>query len=198
LPPFVSASERPAVAAVFNSGFRLADAQGGYFADGRTVRPLRNRAASLVVFKSGNIGVGSWGRDFTLGGDVVAVRQNLDLIVDGGRVVGGIDNNIGHRWGKTVGNRLFVWRSGIGITASGAVVYAVGPRLSAASLANLLVAGGAVRAMELDINSNWTTFVVYHGSSGAQAETKLLPQMVRPATLYDSTSSPDFIVATTR
>ena len=38
----------------------------------------------------------------------VAVRQNLDLIVDGGVPVAGLDDNTGNRWGKTVGNKLFV------------------------------------------------------------------------------------------
>ena len=54
-----------------------------------------------------------------------------------------------------------MWRSGLGVTADGAVVYVAGPGLSALSLANLLVRAGAVRAMELDINTDWVDFFTY-------------------------------------
>ena len=43
--------------------------------------------------------------------------NGIDLIVDGGKLVAGLDDNSGNRWGHTVGNKLFVWRSGIGIDA---------------------------------------------------------------------------------
>ncbi|MCU1448858.1 MAG: hypothetical protein JWP02_1028, partial [Acidimicrobiales bacterium] len=36
----VPASERPALVAAFNSGFQLGGSRGGYYAEGRTVRPL--------------------------------------------------------------------------------------------------------------------------------------------------------------
>jgi hypothetical protein len=49
--------------------------------------------------------------------------------------------------------------------------------------------------MQMDINTTWTIFVHYtDGGDG----TKLLPQMNRPVTTYDSTSSRDFIVAKVR
>ena len=57
---------------------------------------------------------------------VVAVRQNLDLIVDNGPPVPGLDANDNHRWGATLGGRVQVWRSGLGVTADGALVYVGG------------------------------------------------------------------------
>jgi hypothetical protein len=48
-----------------------------------------------------------------------------------------------------------VWRSGAGIDGQGRLLWATGPNLVPAQLAQLLVAGGAVRAMELDINHLW-------------------------------------------
>ena len=57
-----------------------------------------------------------------------------------------------------MGNAIYVWRSGIGITADGALVYVGGPGLNITDLANLLVRAGAVRAMELDINTDWVNF----------------------------------------
>ena len=59
------------------------------------------------------------------------------------------------------------WRSGVGVTTAGDLVYAAGPALDPASLAHLLVAAGAVRAMQLDINHQWISFATYtHGLGG--------------------------------
>ena len=66
---------------------------------------------------------------------LVMARQNLDLIVDGGQPVPGVQDNDPARWGHTVGNAVLVWRSGLGVTADGALVYVAGPGLSAYSLA---------------------------------------------------------------
>ena len=190
--PAISDAEKGSLLAAFNGGFRLDASRGGFYADGRTQGALRDGAASLVIDASGTARVGQWGRDLRMGPDVVAVRQNLDLLVDGGQVVSGLADNTGGRWGKTLGNRLYVFRSGIGQTAGGALVYAAGNGLSAATLAGLLVRAGAVRAMELDINPEWTSFVHY------PAETNLLPDMQRSPRRYDTASSRDFIAVLRR
>ena len=44
------------------------------------------------------------------------------------------------------------------MTADGALVYVGGPGLNITDLADLLVRAGAVRAMELDINTDWVNF----------------------------------------
>ncbi len=68
--------------AAFNSGFRMQDAQGGFYANGVTAVPLRTGAASLVIDSNGTPTIGAWGTDVSMSPSVVAVRQNLDLIVD--------------------------------------------------------------------------------------------------------------------
>ncbi|MFI5042542.1 MAG: hypothetical protein ACHQNA_11970, partial [Acidimicrobiales bacterium] len=78
---------RPGLLAAFNSGFKMRDARGGYYADGRTARPLVSGAATMVISPNGVPNIGEWGRDFTLGPSVAFARQNLALIVDGGRPV---------------------------------------------------------------------------------------------------------------
>jgi hypothetical protein len=190
--PSLTPTERPSLVAAFNGGFRLDAARGGFFEGGRTVGPLREGAASFVITSDGRAIVGQWGRDTGLGPAVAAVRQNLDLLVDGGRVVPGLADNSKGRWGRTLGNKLYVWRSGIGQTASGALVYVAGNRLSASSLAELLRRAGSVRAMELDINPEWTSFVTF------PAETNVLPDMQRSARRYDTTSTRDFFAVLRR
>jgi hypothetical protein len=192
LPP----GQRGDVVAAFNSAFRMVDSRGGFYLAGKTVGTMRDGAATIVFYNDGSVQVGEWNRHVKMTPEVLGARQNLDLIVDDGRVSRLINDNSGNRWGATLGNDLYVWRSGVGITATGALVYATGPRLSAATLAQLLVRAGAIRAMELDINPSWTIFV--HYGEGGTNPTKLLSGMQRPATLYDTVNSRDFIVARLR
>lgn len=188
----VAASDRPHLLAAFNSGFRLNEAGGGYWVGGRSARPLVDGAASLVFRADGTASVDQWGRDAKLGPDVAAVRQNLGLIVDRGGPVAGLDDANNIRWGKTLGGKVLVWRSGIGVTADGALVWVGGPGLSIKSLAGLLVNAGAVRAMELDINSTWVAFFLY-GAQGGEAGTRLLPDMVHAPDRYLRSQSRDFV-----
>ena len=139
----------------------MSSATGGYYTDGRAVLPLRVGAASFVVYADGNSTVGSWGTDVTMTPDVVSVRQNLDLLVDNGQPVAGLNADDTTHWGATLGNAVYVWRSGLGVTADGALVYVGGPGLNITDLADLLVRAGAVRAMELDINTDWVNFASY-------------------------------------
>ncbi len=166
--PIQPASATSLVAA-FNAGFVMNQANGGYYTDGRTEIPLVNGAASFVVYANGSVTVGEWGRDDVMTPDVVSVRQNLDLLVDGGQAVPGLNANDTTRWGFTLGNQVYVWRSGVGVTADGALVYVGGPSLNITSLANVLVAAGCVRAMELDINTDWVNMATYDPPEGQPA-----------------------------
>ena len=67
---------------------------------------------------------------------------------------------------------------GIGVDAHGNLIYAAADDQTAQSLAQILQRVGAVRAMELDINYEWTTFNFY-GTFGAGEPAKLLPDMNR-------------------
>jgi uncharacterized protein YigE (DUF2233 family) len=166
--------------AAFNAGFRMQDANGGYYTQGKTIIPLRDGAASFVIYKNGSATVGAWGTDVKMTPDVVAVRQNLDLLVSGGKPVPGLLANDNSQWGDTLGGAAYVARSGVGVTSDGALVYVGGPDLNITDLANLLVRAGAVRAMELDINTYWVNYATFHpstanGLAAAANGTDLLP-----------------------
>ncbi len=192
-----TATENTNLVAEFNSGFRMQDAYGGYYSEGRLIYTMRTGAASLIIDKNGRATVAQWGRDASMSPEVSSVRQNLDLIVDHGRPVAGVKSDTSHRWGATLGNKLFVWRSGLGVTKSGALVYAGGPGLSVFTLANVLSHAGAVRAMELDINTTWVDFFYFHPRPGGLAApsngTKLVSTMADTTARYFQPSSRDFI-----
>ncbi len=179
--------------AAFNGGFKIKDARGGYYQNGHTVGTLTPGAASLVVYKNGKTAIGAWGSDISMTPDVVSVRQNLQLLISNGQLAKNLDVAVRANWGTTVGASTDVWRSGIGITANGDLVYAAGDALSARSLATLLLHAGAVRAMQLDINKSWISYMWYTPSKGSSLLTahKAL-DFQRPANRYFSTTSRDF------
>jgi hypothetical protein len=184
----------PNVVAAFNSAFRLDNSHGGYYAEHRTVKPLAPGRASLVTYADGHVDVGVWGRDDNMSSDVTAVRQNLDLIVDRSALVPGLANADSGLWGGTVGNRIYVWRSGIGVDAKGNLIYVAGPGLNDETLAELLRRAGSVRAMELDINTWWISFTIFRpAAAGGLQPTNLLSTMVRSPDRYLQQGTRDFV-----
>jgi len=194
----ISPTAAPSLVSAFNAGFLMSAANGGYYTDGKTIYPLVNGGASAVIYANGTMTVGQWGRDVSLTPNVVSVRQNLDLIVDGGQPVPGLNASDTTRWGATLGDQVYVFRSGLGVTANGALVYVGGPGLNITDLANLLVRAGAVRAMELDINTDWVNYSYYtpstpYGPATPQNGTMLLPVMTgTPARYFESYWARDF------
>ncbi|MGC4087515.1 MAG: phosphodiester glycosidase family protein [Polyangiaceae bacterium] len=189
--------QRGALLAAFNSGFRTNESRGGFYVEGKLVRPLVANAASIVISDDGNLDVLAWPENQPLEPQIVAVRQNLRLIVDGGEVVSGLAQNAGGAWGFTLNQGYYTWRSGLGIARDGSLMYLAGDGLTLVSLATALRHAGALRAMELDIHDQWSTFNVFTPSleqPGLQA-TKLLPSMPRPAERYLAPDDRDFIAA---
>ena len=192
----IGGSARDALVAAFNGGFRFRDSSGGFFAEHKEAKPLGDGAASFVIHTDGTVDVGQWGRDDRMDTTVESVRQNLILIVDGGQPVAGLDTSNTARWGRGLHNRVLVWRSGLGVRPDGTLVYAASNGLTVASLADMLVRAGCVRAMELDINPEWVTYNLYSHPDSAHPDDitgqKLLPDMTRPGTRYLGPDARDF------
>ncbi|MCU4185996.1 phosphodiester glycosidase family protein [Acidiferrimicrobium sp. IK] len=202
-PPFLSGELAARAVAAFNGGFRLQDAQGGFYDAGRTAVALRTGAASLVLYKNGTVNIGAWGSEVTMTPNVSAVLQNLVPLVDGGNIAPDATYHDTRVWGATLGASTVVARSGIGVTADGALVYVAGPALTAKTLAEALQRAGAVRAMTLDINPEWVTFNFFSHPDPANPAvttgTKLYPQMQRSADRYlgPTPESRDFFTVST-
>ena len=186
----VPRSSRPRLIATFNSGFKLADSGGGVTVGGHTYATLQNNVGTLVGYTDGHVDVVNWTNGATAPANVSYARQNLPLIVSEGRPNPNISND--SAWGATVGNAVLVWRSAVGVDKHGNLIYVAGSDQSVTSLANTLIRAGAVRAMELDINSFWVSFITY-GAPGAEEPKNLLPSMNRPATRYLEPDDRDFL-----
>lgn len=185
----VPEGDRQKLLATFNSGFKLADSRGGWALNGHAYAPMRDGQATFVRYGDGRYDVVAWHGGPRVGPSIVFARQNLPLIVSGSRLGANLSN--GAQWGATVGNAVQVWRSGIGVDAHGNLLYAAADYQTVASLAKILRHAGAVRAMELDINSYWISFNTYAAPGGLQPA-KLLAETERPATRYLSPDDRDF------
>lgn len=186
-PPYVTSAELPYLSAAFNGGFRFQDARGGIYLEGKVGVPLVPGAASLVLYKDGRVDIGAWGTDLSMTPEVASVLQNVVLLVDKGQLAPSATYTDNAIWGYTLGGGYVVPRSGVGVTADGALVYVAGPALTARSLAESLQRAGAVRAMTLDINPEWVTFNFYSHSPANPLDvsgSKLYPEMQRPSDRY--------------
>jgi hypothetical protein len=199
----VGPAQAATLVAAFNGGFKMNQARGGYYTEGRVIDPLRPGAASLVIYADGSVDLGAWGTDVTMSPRVVSVRQNLLPLVAGGRPTPRAATTRWLRtWGATCGATScspavpgieHQWRSGLGITADGALVYVAGPALDPLQLAQLLARAGAVRGMQLDINPNWPVFATYDPPA------RLLAGMAQgPATFFEAAWARDFVTMSAR
>lgn len=198
--PDVPPGARHGLVATFNGGFKIASAGGGFYLNGAYHGALVKGAASMVYYRGGGLKIGVWGHGLRMTHDVVGVRQNLRPIVEHGQVPASVDQNVQTNWGATLGGGYYVWRSGVGVTRNGRIVFVYGPALDVRSLANLLKRAGSVEAMELDINPDWTNFMYYRPGHhpGDPTPVSLLPDQVQPAARYYALTNRDFTVVFAR
>ncbi len=192
--PYISPGTRSGLLATFNGGFKIASSGGGFYLNGATAGTLTNGVASVVYYRDGHMSMGVWGQTVRMTPDVAGVRQNLHLIVENGHVPATVDSNVESSWGATLGGGYHVWRSGIGETRSGQIIFAYGPALNVREIAELLQRAGAVTAMQLDINPDWMSFMYYLPKHHPADPTpvNLHPQQVPAADRYYSITGRDF------
>jgi Phosphodiester glycosidase len=185
---------RTGLLATFNGGFKIDTSGGGFYLNGHTAGTLTDGAASVVYYRNGTIKIGVWGRDVRMTPEVVGVRQNLKLIVDHGQVPASVNQDVLGSWGATLGGGYYVWRSGLGITKDGRIIFVYGPALNVQELADLLQRAGAIEALQLDINPEWMSYDYYKadGHPSDPTPVMLLPDQQGSPYRYLSVYSRDF------
>jgi Phosphodiester glycosidase len=189
-PTQIPFGERWRLLATFNGGFKYGSRSsggGGFAVNGHTYVPLERGLGTVVGYRSGRIDVIAWNGARSPGGNVAFARQNLNLLVSGGRR--GADLTSPAVWGWTLGGGEIVWRTGVGIDRWGNLLYAAADE-TVAGLARILIRAGAVRAIELDINPEWPTFDVY--THMPLQPVRFLPNYQEPVSRYLVPDSRDF------
>jgi hypothetical protein len=188
-PSEVPLSKRDRIAATFNGGFPLETSNAGLVYRGEVLAPMVDGIATLVEYRNGRIDIRPWENGEHVNPKIVFAKQNLPPIIEEGKLNPNLSD--GPEWGATVNNAIRVWRSGLGVDRRGNLIYAAANYQTVESLAKVLQRAGAVRAMELDINEDWTSFISYR-HPGAKEPSNLLPEMFRPDTRYLEPDERDF------
>lgn len=177
--------------AAFDGGFQFRDGEYGMIVDGKTYLPLKNDLGTVVGYKNGDIKIIDYkGQD--LGSNVAFVRQNCPILVENGQVA---TLNVYNKklWGRTMTTAIYTWRTGMGITKKGNLLFAVGNSLTPTTLATALKMAGAVNAIQLDINPNWVRFNLFNPiGNGQYTSTTLTRDLKNGAQAYLTGYSKDF------
>mgnify|MGYP005848768439 CR=1 FL=1 len=158
----------PFLVAGFNGGFAAMHGQYGLMVDRKVYLPARDGVATIAVYEDGSIRMGTWGRDLVQTPDMVSYRQNCPPLIENGQITA--ETGKLTLWGLSVSNQVYLYRSGLGITRDGRLVYVAGKPLSAYTLARALQMAGAVYAMQLDVDEWHVCFITYDvqpGEAGA-------------------------------
>lgn len=167
----IGAREIHLVIAGFNGGFKLSYPNVGFMSGGHVAVALKRGLASIVTYTDGTTNIGAWHAGVPSARKMVfSVLQNQYLLVDRGVAAANVTSCVIACWGVTIQNLIVVPRSGLGITATGQLVWGAGEQLTPGGLADALVSAGAVRAIELDINPYAVAGYLYtHHATGPVA-----------------------------
>jgi hypothetical protein len=187
----VETAARPALMLAFNGGFLFKHITGGYYTEGRTVKPLQNGQATLGVRKDGRLVLGIYGKDMTNDGNWLSFRQNLPPIVENGQR--SLSKYPGTYWGNNFHSVDLDYRSAICNRSDGKLMYVVMGMVRIGTLADELAALGCTTAMELDINGHWPQFAWYTGFGTTQRSGQLLDNRMWKPFRYVTKSEKDFI-----
>ena len=188
-PEMVPVTARKRLLATFNSGFYEADNAAGFYAHSTLYYPMVRGLATVVRYRDGTVDVLAWTGGSKPGPDVVMARQNLTLLVSrSAPTTRSLTNSL---WGSTLNGVPAVWRTALGIDATGNLIYAAAPAQTSASMAKVMVALHCVRAMQLDINPAWPIFVTYQAPN-AQGPSLFVPNSNQIAGRFLYPSTKDF------
>lgn len=162
----------PALVAAFNGGFAAMHGKFGMMVDRKVYLPPRDGIATLAVYEDGSLRMGTWGTDLKPTADLISYRQNCPPLIENGRITA--ETGKLTLWGLSVANEVYLYRSGLGITADGRLLYVAGKPLSAYTLARALQQAGAVYAMQLDVDEFHVAFITYTVKPGKAGEAPIV------------------------
>jgi len=177
--------------AAFDGGFQYRDGEYGMMVGGKTYLPLQNNLGTVVGYQNGEVKIVNYtGQD--LGTGVEFIRQNCPILIENGQLaVEDVKNK--KLWGRTFTSGIYTWRTGMGLTKNGNLLFAVGNNLTPTTLAIALKMAGAENAIQLDINPNWVRFTIFSPLGNGKYDSKPLTRDLKNGAMaYLTGYSKDF------
>ena len=161
--------------AAFDGGFQYKDGAYGMIVGDTTYLPLKDNMGTIVGYKDGTVKILNYNTGENLGNNISFIRQNGPMLIKDGSVMVTDPDSI-KVWGRVIGTDTFTWRSGIGITSDGDILFAAGNNLNPLTLAEALRMAGAINAIQLDINPYWVRFNIFNSKGSGQYDSYPLNQ----------------------
>jgi TolB protein len=166
-----------ALVGAFNGGFAAMHGQYGMMVDRKIYLPARDGLATIALYEDGTMRMGTWGKELAQTPDMLSYRQNCPPLIENGAITA--ETGKLALWGLSVSDEVYLYRSGLGVTAEGKLLYVAGRSLSAYTLARAMQLAGAVYAMQLDIDEYHVVFVTYDVQQ-ADGALKVTGKKLRP------------------
>jgi hypothetical protein len=144
------------VVGAFNGAFKTTHGEYGMMVHRRVLLPPKPAAATVVVTDDRRVGLGTWGPSPKVPADVLSFRQNLEPLVEDGKV----SPSGRTQWGwQLQGTSMLTERSGVCVSESGNLYYLWGDEASAATLGKAMLLARCTYGIHLDMNPHHTGFV---------------------------------------
>jgi hypothetical protein len=165
----VPESDRERLLAVFNGGFQPRHGHWGMKLGDATIVPPRDEGCTVALLSDGSVRLRSWP---ALAGDSAnlrAFRQTPPCLLEEGAVHPDLLAGRDKAWAGQAKDLVTRRRSALGLDETGSLLfYAIGIEAPPRLLAEALGAAGARSAAELDINWNWTRFLLFTKDSAGK------------------------------
>ncbi|MEY3806912.1 MAG: hypothetical protein RIR69_1724, partial [Actinomycetota bacterium] len=180
----------PSLLLAFNGGFRFEHHQGGYFTEGKMLKPLREDQATFAIDHAGFATVGVLGRDLFDDSSWKTLRQNLPPMLMNGDI--SLDEFRGTHWGNDYGKVIYTFRSATCLRSDGRLLFAVAGDVDIDMFADILKTLDCLTAMQLDINGTWPQATTYSGFGTANRQGTVLDRRMKNVNRYLNKSAKDF------
>lgn len=179
-PGLVPQQDQDELVAVFNGGFKPQHGGWGMMVDGKVLVPPREEGCTIMINADDTVEIRSWPALAAKKDAAKAYRQTPPCLLENGEVHPDLLSGNARVWAGRGGDRKTRRRSALGMDASGRVLFfGMGVEADPKLLAEAMKHAGAVHAAQLDINYNWTRFLLFGTAEGElQVTSTLIPQMV--------------------
>ncbi len=189
---------RNKLALAFNGCFQAMHGAYGMMVDREVFLPPKNDIATLAFYEDGTLRMDEWGEEegkINEHKTMLSMRQNLSILIKDGTL-----NPTGEtQWGIAPpgADPIYNWRSALGITPEGDLIYAIGFPVSAITIGKALQLAGAESAMHLDMNLSNVSLEIYEPSLDEDGNLdfklwKLTTAFYDPPTRYLQVDARDF------
>jgi hypothetical protein len=167
-PGLVPEHDRAALVAAFNGGFMPQHGRWGMRVGATTLLPPREPGCTIAL-AADRIEIRSWPALAPRSAELRALRQTPPCLLEEGDVHPDLLAGRDRAWAGHTPGIVTRRRSALGLSEDGkTLLYALGVECSPKLLATGLRAAGARSAAQLDINWNWTRFLLFAADSSGK------------------------------